>query len=287
MGRRADDVEYRMHHAVASIVQVMYSRHPIMGRGTLIRKLLPLWITTTICCCVLPLPPTTGFSPELRGGGRLFLDTADTGEWDELLPTGIFHGVTTNPTLLERAGQPCTIDNLHKMSSKALQMTDEFMCQAWGPTAQDMFDCGMALSQPARDRIVIKVPVTKEGVTAASLLIRAGVRVCLTACYHHKQAIVAASVGAEYLAPYLGRMSDAGMDGGDECAKMQEIADGMDSDLRILVASIRDVESMTDLAQEGMETFTFAPGIARELFQEPLTAKAAAAFEEAASNNGG
>ena len=70
--------------------------------------------------------PSLCFSPELRGGGRLFLDTADTDEWGELLPTGIFHGVTTNPTLLERAGQPCTVQNLHTMAAKALGMTDEF-----------------------------------------------------------------------------------------------------------------------------------------------------------------
>jgi transaldolase len=225
------------------------------------------------------------FVPELRGASRLFLDTADTTEWEELLPTGIFHGVTTNPTLLERAGEKCTVDNLNQMARQALEMTDEFMCQSWGSTAQEMYDCGMALSQPARDRIVIKVPVTMEGVQAASLLIQAGVRVCLTACYHHKQAMIAASVGAEYLAPYLGRMTDAGKDGNDECFKMQEITDGMQSPLRILVASIRDAQTMVDLAAGGMETFTFSPAVAREIFVEPLTTEAAAVFEESAANN--
>jgi transaldolase len=114
------------------------------------------------------------------------------------------------------------------MARQALAMTNEFMRQSWGSTAQEMYDCGMALmSQPAWDRIVIKVPVTMEGVQAASLLIQASVRVCLTACYHHKQAMIAASVGAEYLAPYLGRMTHAGKDGNNECSKMQEITDCM------------------------------------------------------------
>jgi transaldolase len=225
------------------------------------------------------------FSPEHRGVGRLFLDTADTKEWDELLPTGMFHGVTTNPTLLERAGETCSIDNLHQMAQKALQMTGEFMCQSWGSTTKEMYDCGMALSKPARGRIVIKVPVTQIGVEAASLLIQAGCRVCLTACYHQKQAMIAASVGAEYLAPYLGRITDSGRDGVAECLKMQEIVKGMQSDTRILVASIRDAQTMVDLAAAGMETFTFAPAVARELFVEPLTTKAAAVFEEAASKN--
>lgn len=231
------------------------------------------------------LSPISAFSPELRGDGRLFLDTANVSEWDELLPTGIFHGVTTNPILLERAGQPCTIENLHSMARKALEMTDEFMCQAWGATAQDMMQCGMALSQPARDRIVIKVPVTMEGVQAASMLIQAGVRVCLTACYHHKQAMIAAGVGAEYIAPYLGRMTEAGKVGSEECLKMQEVVEGMQCETRILVASIRDAQTMIDLAARGMETFTFSPSVARELFVEPLTTEAAQLFEDAAARN--
>jgi transaldolase len=195
--------------------------------------------------------------------------------------------VTTNPTLLERAGEKCTVANLHQMANKALQMgtVEEFMCQSWGSTAQEMYECGMALSAPARDRIVIKVPVTIAGVEAAKLLIQGGCRVCLTACYHHKQAFLAASVGAEYLAPYLGRMTDAGKDGSLECLKMQEITEDMTSETRILVASIRDAQTMVDLAAAGMETFTFSPEIARELFVEPLTTEAAAVFEEAASNN--
>lgn len=225
------------------------------------------------------------FSPEPRGKGRLFLDTANLDEWQELLPTGIFHGVTTNPILLERAGQPCTIENLHFMAQKALAMTEEFMCQAWGSTAQEMMDCGMQLSQPNRDRIVIKVPVTMEGVQAASLLIQAGVRVCLTACYNHKQAMIAAGVGAEYIAPYLGRMTEAGMNGISECFIMQQVVKGMQSETRILVASIRDAQTMLVLAAQGMDTFTFAPSVARELFVDPLTAGAAQAFEDAAARN--
>jgi transaldolase len=156
-------------------------------------------IATSFLIIVLVSLSAEAFSPLHRGESRLFLDTADTNEWDKLLSTGIFHGVTTNPTLLERAGEECTIDNLHQMARKALQVTDEFMCQAWGSNTSSMYECGMALSAPSRDRIVIKVPVTRNGVEAASRLIQAGCRVCLTACYNHQQALIASSVGAEYL----------------------------------------------------------------------------------------
>ena len=69
---------------------------------------------------------------------------------------------------LERAGHACTIDSIHKLASIALQDTDEFMCQSWGSSADELYRIGMALSEPARDRIVIKVPVTATGVEAAS-----------------------------------------------------------------------------------------------------------------------
>jgi len=285
----------RRHPFIAFWIVVQHSstiwNHTLSRQTTLqtimmTRHVVVLWLSATLLLLHGgPSPLVAAFCPEFRGDGRLFLDTADTSEWEELLPTGIFHGVTTNPLLLERAGQPCTIGNLHTMAAKALQMTDEFMCQAWGSTSEDMFSCGMELSKPARDRIVIKVPVTMEGVKAASMLIQAGVRICLTACYDHKQALIAASVGAEYIAPYLGRMTEAGKDGSEECFRMQEVAEGMQSEVRILVASIRDAQTMVDLAARGMETFTFSPAVARELFVEPLTTEAAAAFEEAAKNN--
>jgi transaldolase len=171
------------------------------------------------------------------------------------------------------------------MARLALSCTDEFMCQAWGANAQELYDCGMALSKPDRDRIVVKVPVTISGIEAASLLIQANCRVCLTACYDHKQAMIAANVGAEYIAPYLGRMSDAGKDGAGECWKMQEIVEGLQADTRILVASMRDYQTMIDLSAKGMETFTISPAVARKLFEEPMTTHAAAEFEAAAARN--
>jgi len=221
--------------------------------------------------------------PGARGECRFFLDTADTREWDALLPLGIFHGITTNPTLLERAHQPCTVPHIQGLARKALSQTEEFMCQSWGATSNEMYQTGMQLSEPDRDRITIKVPVTARGMKAATRLIKSGVKVCLTACYDSKQALLAGSVGAEYLAPYLGRMSDSGKNGLEECMRMQDIVEGLGCQTRILVASIRDVESFVLLAEAGLDTFTFSPEIARNLFDEPLTDAAAEVFEEAAS----
>jgi len=85
-----------------------------------------------------------------------------------------------------------------------------------------------------------------------------------------------------YKAPYLGRMNDSGVDGMDECRKMQHVVNGLKSKTRILVASIRSVESMVELATDGLDTFTFSPDIARALFICPSTDQAAADFETAA-----
>lgn len=223
-------------------------------------------------------------STKFRGSNRLFLDTANLPDWNDLLPLGIFHGVTTNPSILEKAGHVCNIDTVRGLANQALSTKgcNEFMCQAWGSTSDEMYNVGMALSEPDRENIVIKVPVTLEGTKAASKLIDSGVRVCLTACYSSTQAIVAAGLGAEYIAPYLGRMNDNEKNGMWECTEMQRIAGGMGSNVRILVASIRDVDSMADLCAAGMDTFTFSPEVARALFTDQLTNQAAEEFEAAA-----
>lgn len=78
-------------------------------------------------------------------------------------------------------------------------------------------------------------------------------------------------------------MNDNGKDGFKECERMQNIVDGLGSDTRILVASLRDANTLADLACAGLDTYTFSPAVARELFNEPLTDKAAAEFENAAA----
>lgn len=235
------------------------------------------------------LVSTDSFSwkPPHRGENRLFLDTADTAAWQELLPTGLFYGVTTNPVLLEQSQQVCSIENIHKLAQLALEYDmKQFLCQAWGTSVQEMVKVGEALASYDRKHIVVKLPVTATGIQAATQLMREHkVRICLTACYSRQQALVAASLGVEYVAPYVGRMNDAGKEGMDECLAMMDIVDGLKSETRILVASIRDTQVLTDLAASGMETFTLGPDVARQLWADPLTEQAARDFEESAKRN--
>ena len=243
---------------------------------------------------VLLLPSTTAFDLAFRGSCRFFLDTADVAEYRSLLPLGMFHGVTCNPTILQRCGVPNTVDAISNLAKSAFDLgAEEFMCQAWGGSADNLYTTGLLLRAIDPERVVVKLPITSSGVEAAARLMRepeggtrgSRTRICFTACYGNAQALIAGAAGAEYLAPYLGRMTDAGKDGMDECDKMDKICKGLGSGTRILVASIRDVDSMATLAARGLDTFTFSPAIARALFLEPLTDAAAVDFEEAAQAN--
>ena len=100
----------------------------------------------------------------------------------------------------------CSVESVQKLAEEALRYTDEFMCQSWGKDAESLFSNGMALANS--EKVVVKVPATVEGIKAAKKLMEEGKRVCLTACYSAKQALIATGLGVEYVAPYLGRMND-------------------------------------------------------------------------------
>ena len=214
---------------------------------------------------------------------RLLLDSADPTAWDAWLPSGLFSGVTTNPTLLRRAAQPCTLEHLALLTARAFDAgVQELHLQAWGP---DLLACGRALAELAPGRIWVKLPITRAGAAAARSLIAEGCPVTFTACYEPAQVLLAAALGADYIAPYLGRITDLGRDGHAELTLMQRIVDGLarpapaGAALRLLVASLRSAEDLARLAAEGLDTFTISPAIAAELFAVQPTLVAADQFE--------
>ncbi len=214
---------------------------------------------------------------------RLLLDSADPAAWAEWLPSGLFRGVTTNPTLLRRAGQPCTLEHLALLTARAMDFgVQELHLQAWG---SDLLACGRALFALAPGRIWVKLPITRAGAAAARSLIAEGCPVTFTACYEPAQVLLAAALGADYIAPYLGRITDLGRNGHAELTRMQRIVEGVAQSaqagpqLRLLVASLRTPDDLARLAAEGLDTFTISPAIAAELFAVESTLEAAAQFE--------
>ncbi len=215
---------------------------------------------------------------------QLLLDTADVHAWRTWLPSGLFRGVTTNPTLLRRAGQPCSLPGLQALAGQAFELgARELHLQTWGATVEAATACGLALAALDPARVLVKVPLTREGAETARRLVEAGVPVTFTACYEVPQVLIAAALGARYVAPYLGRISDSGRDGHAELEAMQRCLDGLGSSTRLLVASLRRPEDLARLAAAGMGTFTLSPELAAALFASEATAAAAATFERDAA----
>ena len=240
----------------------------------------------------LTVPATNDFQTTPGGTEpclRLFLDSTDPAEWARFLPLGFFYGVTTNPLLLERSGQACTLDNLRELAVSAGDLgAREIQLQTWGESLEEMVDTGMKLAQLAGPalRAVIKIPATAEGFLAARILRDQGLAVTITAVYTPAQVLAAAGLGAAYAAPYLGRLDDAGRDGAAIVLTMHKILSGSGSNTRLLTASLRTAEQVVDLAAAGLDTFTFGAGVAAELLASDLTGAAAADFQRAAKAMG-
>lgn len=143
---------------------------------------------------------------------RFYLDTADATAHRKWLTTGLFYGVTCNPLLLEQANVACTTDRLIALADQACTLgCQEVHLQSWGSSPEDLVKIGRTLGQ-GNARIVVKLPATQIGATAARILIKEGIPVTLTAVYAVHQVLIAAALGASYAAPYLGRIGDSGKD---------------------------------------------------------------------------
>ena len=130
------------------------------------------------------------------------------------MPSGLFYGLTTNPLLLQRADVACDLDTLTTLAYTGFDLgAQEIHLQVWGTTVDVMLAVGRQLA--AIDaRVAVKVPITREGCVCAQQLIAEGSRVTLTGVYAAYQIVTAMVLGANYAAPYLGRMNEADRDGG-------------------------------------------------------------------------
>ncbi|RUT25122.1 transaldolase [Asaia sp. W19] len=228
---------------------------------------------------------TSRIAPGDCPGLRLFLDTADRAALRRWLPTGLFHGVTTNPTILDRSGLHSSIEDIAPLMREILGYgVPEVQAQCWGTETEALVETGLALA--ALDpRLVVKVPITEKGIRAVSILHGHGVRTTLTAVYAAHQALTAAAAGADYVAPYFGRIGDSGQDAPGILKTMHQILLASGRATRLLVASLRRADDLALLAAMGCDTFTFSPVVAEQLFSESLTIDAAAAFEKTAARH--
>ena len=210
---------------------------------------------------------------------RLYLDTADRAAAEDLLATGLFAGVTTNPTILRRASRG--VGDIAEIYRWALDAgAREVFFQAWGEDPETLVKRGAELRELGEE-VVVKLVASRAGAAACAALAADGVPTLLTAVYNPAQAVVAAAAGATYIAPYLGKLQEAGRDAVGDVSAMQDVLRATGSSTKILLASIRDVRSVVELARRGVDHFTLAPDVAEQLFAEELTARAVQMFEDA------
>jgi transaldolase len=213
----------------------------------------------------------------------LYLDSADEAHWEDLMPSGLFRGITTNPLLAQRAGLTYPMIDWAAKARRARDLgAQELHAQVFGPTegyvdwAGTFYEAGKAAELNA----VVKIPMTPEALRMVPKIRDLGGAILLTAAYHPKQAIVAKALDADFLAPYFGRMAEAGRPALDMLEQMHVITAGRP---RILVASLRDTDQVVALAHRGLDCFTLSPAIARSLLSDPLTEEATVGFESAAT----
>jgi TalC/MipB family fructose-6-phosphate aldolase len=210
---------------------------------------------------------------------RLYLDTADRAAAEGLLDTGLFAGVTTNPTILQRAGVGVAeIPEIYRWATAA--GAREVFFQAWGEDTATLVKRGHEL-RDVGDAVVVKLVASRAGAAACAQLAAEGIPTLLTAIYDPGQAITAAAAGATYIAPYLRRLTAAGRDGIGDVLAMHEVLTATGSPTKVLLASIPDVPAMVVLARHGVDCFTMAPAVAEGFFADELTADAVRTFEQA------
>lgn len=205
---------------------------------------------------------------------RFFIDTADVSEIRELAATGLVDGVTTNPSLVAKTGRDF------------FEVLDEICGLVAGPVSaevaaldtQTMVAEGRRLAQVA-DNIVVKVPLTPDGLRACRALSDGGIAVNVTLCFAAAQAILAAKAGARYVSPFIGRLDDVGADGLGLIAEVMEIFDAYpEFTTEVLVASVRHTAHVVEAAKLGAHVATVPPAVLRAMFKHPLTDKGLEAF---------
>jgi len=207
---------------------------------------------------------------------HLYLDSADLSELRACLPHPVIHGVTTNPTLLKRAG--VGRDALAALLQAAIELgAKQVQAQVEAAQADAMLEDAERLLRPfERGQLVVKIPATRDGLRAGAQLSARGVPVTYTAVYVLEQAHFAAQLGAAYAAPYLGRLQDAGVDGLALIAQMQALVER--SATRLLVASVRSREAYHALLRIGVGAVTIPPRLFGELLDHEATLAAERGF---------
>ncbi|HYC95867.1 MAG TPA: fructose-6-phosphate aldolase [Sphingomicrobium sp.] len=204
---------------------------------------------------------------------KFFADTAEIADIQELHDTGLLDGVTTNPSLIKKAGR----DFIEVVKEIAAICPGPISAEVVALDHEGMMKEAETLRKIA-DNIAIKVPLTIDGLKSCKALTGDGTMVNVTLCFSANQALLAAKAGATFISPFVGRQDDVGYPGMELIADIRTIYDNYDFPTQILVASVRNPIHIHDSAKLGADVMTAPPAVIRQLFKHPLTDNGIAAF---------
>jgi len=206
---------------------------------------------------------------------KIFLDTADVDEIRRAADAGLIDGVTTNPTLLARAAGD---RDPTEIFLEIAEIVD-------GPVSAEVvaLDADTMLAEGKRlaaihDNIVVKVPLTEDGLRACRGLRAAGIRVNVTLCFSASQALLAAKAGASFISPFIGRIDDISGDGMDLISQIKQVYDNYGIQTEILAASARHPVHVVESMLIGADCATIPPKVLWQLIKHPLTDRGLDAF---------
>lgn len=207
---------------------------------------------------------------------KFFVDTGDISAIRDLASTGLLDGVTTNPSLIAKAGKPF------------IPLIEEICSVVTGPVSAEVAATdyetmrleGLKLSKIAPN-VAVKVPLTPAGLKVCKELSDNGTMVNVTLCFSATQALLAAKAGASFISPFVGRLDDISFDGMQLIADIMTIYENYPNfQTEVLVASVRHPVHILEAARLGADVMTCPPDVIHKLYQHPLTDKGLAAFVE-------
>ena len=200
---------------------------------------------------------------------EFFVDTADIKEIKRINDMGILDGVTTNPSLVLKANK-----NFKKLIKEICKIVPgPISAEVTATKFDEMYKEGIKLSKIAKN-VVVKVPLTPDGIRTCKKLSKKKIGVNVTLCFSVNQALLAAKAGAKYVSPFIGRLDDIGKNGINLISDIKKVYSNYKNlNTKILAASIRSTKHITQVAMAGADVATVPPKLIEEMFNHPLTTK--------------
>jgi transaldolase len=205
---------------------------------------------------------------------KFFLDTADIDEIKKANSLGLCNGVTTNPSIIMKSGR----DHKEVIREIAEIVDGPVSVEGIADTAEEMVREGEEFNSWA-DNVVVKIPMTEEGMRAVMKLSEKGIKTNVTLIFSAAQALVAAKAGASFVSPFVGRLDDVSEDGMQLISDTLAILAAYDYDTEVIVASVRHPLHVIDSARMGAQIATIPPSVLAKLFKHPLTDKGIEKFK--------